>query len=229
MNIQDIFKRILVKSGQFLLRTDNIELDPDRFKMLVEEVLAVYNEYRPKEGRLLVNVGSPRTVTFDETTTSEEGYTGPPAAIVDAVPVRPTAVNMYYLRGMGFKNVPSGGYLQDKKFTPFKYNNPKLTVAYSGDYDVEAIYHYEIVTSQDSSGTIIHDVPDLEVKDIYFFNMLQGKFLQSLGRSRRAFTINDLAITMDADQITSEGDEIYEKAFEQLVDNAARFYLAYGG
>ncbi len=229
MNVHDIFNRILVKSGQFLLRTDNIELDQERFKVLVEDVLAIYNKYRPMDGHVFIDMGSPRTQAFNEFTVSEEGYKGIPDEVIDVVPVRPTAINMYYLQGMGFGNRAGGEYLQEKTQVPFKYHKPKITTAFSGKMDVHAWYYHRIEQSQDSGGTITYDIPHMTYEEAYFFELLKGQFLQSLGRSRRAFTITDIPITMDSDQIVSEGMEIYDKAFEQLVDNASKFYLAYGG
>ena len=63
--------------------------------------------------------------------------------------------------------------------------------------------------------------------DDEFFEILTGKFMKALGRSRRAFTINELPITMDASELVSEGDEMIRAAEESLVEKEMKLYLAY--
>lgn len=222
MLLTDIFERILVKSGQFLLRVDNIELDPTRFKVLVEDALVILNKHRPIDRHVYITVNSPRTYTFSE---ELDGII--PYSVVDAVPVRPSAVNPYMLNMMGLGS-DRNEYMSEKGSVPFEYRKPNLTVSFSGDFDVHCIDYYEIISEQDDSGAIVFSIPELTINESYFFELLRGMFLQTLGRSRRSFTLNDLPIAMDADQITAEGENIIENAMEDLIANA-KTHLAFGG
>jgi hypothetical protein len=49
-----------------------------------------------------------------------------------------------------------------------------------------------------------------------------------VGRSRRAFTLNDLPIIMDASEIVQEGRELYKEVIEEELPKYQKFYLAYG-
>ena len=58
--------------------------------------------------------------------------------------------------------------------------------------------------------------------------LVRGMFLKGIGRSRRAFTLNELPILMDAGDLISEGEALVEKA-EQQMQNHQKFRLASGG
>ena len=47
MTIDEIFDRILLRSGQFILRKSKIEIDIDSFRILVEDALADYSGFVP--------------------------------------------------------------------------------------------------------------------------------------------------------------------------------------
>ncbi len=59
-----------------------------------------------------------------------------------------------------------------------------------------------------------------------FFALLTGRFLQTIGRFRRAFTIGEIPITMDASELVSDGLEMATAAEDDLTENQAKFYLA---
>ena len=54
-------------------------------------------------------------------------------------------------------------------------------------------------------------------------------FMIGIGRSRRAFTLNDLPILMDAGEIVSEGRELYREVIEEELPKYQKFHLSYGG
>ena len=47
MRIHEMFNRVLIDSGHFLISKNNIELDVDSFASLVKWTLGVYSRYSP--------------------------------------------------------------------------------------------------------------------------------------------------------------------------------------
>jgi hypothetical protein len=52
--------------------------------------------------------------------------------------------------------------------------------------------------------------------------------MKTVGRSRRAFTMDDLPISADADTLVSDGKEKEDKALEDLQNNAC-IHIGMGG
>jgi len=229
LNIETIFEKILLQSGQFLLNANRIEVDPDRFRYLVEDALAIYSKHSPHDEHMYVAMAATRVMSLNaDTITSITGkdYLGEPDWISDVMPVRMHGINPYHL----FKNLdPSwNNDLVTKAQLPFKYRKPLLYVSISAEWEVHAVWKHKVVETETERDGFSYTVPTIDVNDVIFFRLLKGMFLQSIGKSRRAFTLNDLPIAMDAAEIAAEGQEIVEKAMEDI-ENHQKFYLAWGG
>ena len=229
MNIETIFEKILLQSGQFLLNTNRIEVDPDRFRHLVEDALAIYSKHHPYAEHVFVDFSASRVISLtDDVMCNLTGktYLGTPDWISDVMPVRLYGINPFYV----FKNLDPNwnNNLQEKAQMPFQYRKPKLYVSVSAEWDIHAVWKHRVIETQTEQEGYLYEVPTISVDDVIFFRLLKGMFLQSIGRSRRAFTINDLPIAMDAAEIASEGQEILDKAMEDI-ENHQKFYLAWGG
>ena len=208
MNLTEIFDRIITLSGRFLQRKSTIEIDLDAFSILVEHVLAQYNEYHPFSHRFSQTINTPRSIDFN-TMERPHGYRVP-IWIANAVPVMSPYNPMFTPYGYNQKSI-EGEPLE----APTDYNEGILTVPLSGSWDITAVYHHELVTFIDDNKTA-YKTPTISVKDRIFFNLLQGEFLKGIGRSRRQFTLEAMPIAMDGAELISEAEQITDKAVEDL-------------
>ena len=223
MKVEEIWDRIRVRSGQFILNKSKIELDVDNFRVLVEDALAEYNRARPFDKMYNININTPRQFTF--TDTFDLDIKRVPEVLAEVTPVRAFSSNPF-MYGTALANPNhSGGELIEPLQVPWDYKKPVLTVPLSGAYKVVAIYNHQLVQVAETTGNIYWEVTTISIEDVHFFKLLQGMFLQGIGRSRRAFTLSDMPILMDADQLYSEGQQIEEKALEEIHANK-KIYLS---
>lgn len=221
MTLQEMFERVLINSGQFQYPVERIELNEPAFKVLVEMCIGIYNGYVPISKELFVPINTARQYTFTEQNTPGLGA---PEWISKIMPTRIAGVVPYYFKE--YNSAPSN--VSIKAELPFEYRKPVLTVPVSADYEITAIYDHKLVAKIDT------DKPTWEVLTISdnqdeFMDLLTGKFLIGLGRSRRAFTLNDMPITTDASDLVSEGKELEKEAMDELKEEKGRWYLAWGG
>lgn len=224
MNLKDIFDHVLLRSGQFIMAKSKVELDEDRFKLIVDEALAIYSKYSPSEKHLFIEVTTNRTFRFTEANTFGAGE---PDSLSSVVPIRMLGMNTLAIRSIF--NIPAlNSNLDIRMECPWEYRKPHLTVPFAGEFDVLAIYRQKVIKSEGEDGKICYDIPTISLRDDAFMKLVRGMFLEGLGRSRRSFTLNDLPIVMDADTIANEGKEMIIEATEQM-QKEAKFYLAFGG
>lgn len=219
MNLNEIFNKVLVLSGQFLIPDSVIELRVDKFKFLVEQVLGIINNYNPVDKYLYKDLSAGRQYTFTALNTPD----GIPDNIVDVTPVRISGVAPYFLAEYAL----GGSELDVKKSFPWVYRNPILTLPINAEVQIHAIYHHKITVDNVAGGEPAYKVSTLNANDDDFFELLTGKFLQALGRSRRAFTLNDLPITVDGAELVSEGKQMCDEALNDLIENKSKWYLSW--
>lgn len=217
--LSDIFYRVIVESGQYLLPIENVELDQDKFRVLVEKALATYNKYCPRDTHNDIYVSSPRTYTYS---------TDIPEEVLAVTPIRVYAVNPLWVNNLSNRYTQNPN-LEEVHECPFAYYAPKLTLPYAGNFRVHELHDWVILEETDDDGAIDFYVPYMTIKETYFIDHVKGMFIQGLGRSRRAFTLQDLPVDMDASELVSEGQEIAEGAIEAMVERSHKFSLAYGG
>jgi hypothetical protein len=224
MILSEIFQKVLVESGQFLLAADEIEINPDRFLVLVKSSLAVFNKYDPLEKKF--NLDAPqRLYTFTETSKDvQQNVVGIPDGIADVVPVRIAGISPYFLRD--FEGHRSD-YLIEKAEWPWEYRKPNLYVPLNGTLDIHAWYKHKITETVNEDQTKSYDLPTISEEDENFFGLLTAKFLKGLGGSRRAFTMTDLPLTTDAPELIAAGKEM-EETFLKAMQDESKFWLAYG-
>ncbi len=104
-----------------------------------------------------------------------------------------------------------------------------LYTGYTGSMDITAHYGYPVIEMIDSNGILI----DAEFKymdsgkDEAFIDMIIGRFLISLGRSRRAFTLASSPINFDGAELVAEGTEKYKEA-RDLLHETSNWWSAIG-
>jgi len=212
MTLQEIFDRVLLESSQFIVRAENLEVKIDKFVVLVRSVLGKYSRYAPESRKFNINA-SVRTYTF----------TGDiPDWISNVVPVRIAGVPLWQL-------MDSFAYKFKKVEAPWEYRNPILYLPSPGIYDIVAVYKHAVVKDGNTSDLDSYNLSTIDDGADVFFKLLTGRFLQIVGRSRRAFTVEDFPITDDASELVSEGKEMEDEAKEELTEEFGDFYLSYGG
>lgn len=228
MELNRIFEKVILRSGQFLLDTEGIELQEDRFRNLVEDALSTYNRFAPYDQHVNISVGSPRQVRLDpnlmQNLTGCE-YLGTPDWVSDATPSRLYGINPSYI----FKNLDPNfnPNLIDKAQLPWVYRKPILTLPMSSEWDVHCVWKHRVTETEGNDGKFIYNIPTLdETEADKLIKLVQGLFLQGIGRSRRAFTMNDLPIIMDGGEIAGEGVEMEREAIDDL-ENIQKLYLAW--
>lgn len=213
MKIEEIWERIRVRSGQFILAKANIELDVDNFRTLVEDALSEYNKSRPFEKHYNIFIGNPRNFRF--TPEFDDEVSRVPDWIAEATPARGFSSSSSVFSPM--TGGMSNSELIDPLQAPWKYRKPLLSVSISGDHSITAVYNHVVTSVEEDNGNVYWECKTIDVnEDPWFFKLLQGMFLQGIGRSRRAFTMGDMPILMDGDQLFSEGQAIEEKALEDI-------------
>lgn len=226
MLLSDMFDRVLAESGEYILDPTDIEVDTPKFARLVRSVLGTYSKYRPVTYKFnLINPSlSKYTFTTEFTNPLTGDLLGIPDWVSDATPLLANnIVNPFFPWGAmtGTRNINPD--LVDKTPVPFIYRKPHLFFPFPGSFDCTLQYNHKVTGSDDTAEVISID----ENSDV-FFDLLQAKFLISLGRNRRAFTLQALDLTTDASELVSEGKQQWTDAKEDLIENNSQFYLAWG-
>jgi hypothetical protein len=227
MNINDMFYKVVVLSGQYLLNVNAIELNKDKFRVLVERALAFYSKHCPYDQYMNVRTGNSRNIVFTkDIVCAETGneFLDVPDWISSASPVRAYSVPRSVLSKI--YDPLSNPDLINKVQLPWTYRKPTLYLPINAEWEILGVWYHKVIETEDSEG-IHYNVPTISDADENFFTLLQGLFLQGIGKSRRAFTMNDLPITMDASEIASDGLELENKAREEI-ELHQKFYLAMG-
>ena len=110
MEVLDMWREILLRSGQFLIEPTNVELDQDKFVPLVRDTLRLMNKYCPHMEKFNLTVVGPGTggqFTFTDDFTVNGKQLGIPKMIGDAIPFSLFGVIPLSLRHL-FGNVNHG-------------------------------------------------------------------------------------------------------------------------
>ena len=222
-----MFDRVLLRSGQYIIKKAKVDIDVDSFRILVEDALADYTKAVPYSCDYTLNLNNSRNFTFPED--FDETLLRRPDWLSEVTPISSfgSFQSILTYQRPEYRAVEVIDPIQ----APWDYNvkTHLLVVPYSSFYKVVGVYDHIIVeTFNNGTGETDFTVPTINLRDQLFFQLLRGMFLQGIGRSRRAFTLSDLPIVMDADQLVSDGVEMENDAKEKL-NNVQHFHLAYGG
>ena len=221
MLVEDMFQRVLDEVGQFLLGRDDIELAYEPFLTLVRSALGTYNRKVPH-----VEIFEKRIDANQVTFTTADPF-GIPDWIADVVPTNlyiNTANNYSVLQQLNPMFAPEP---QRKSLFPWAYRRPTLTVPYSGTMEITAVYRHGVTVAQTVDSREIHEVKSIGHDAEVFFDLLTGRFLLALGRSRRAFTLDNLPIKLDAGELVAEGQAKIEASDAAMNEKAQKMRLAW--
>jgi hypothetical protein len=222
MTIADMLTKILTETGMHLLLPATVEsyiMSTTSFIQLVKSTLSPINGSMPKVvWNTIVVADSFKTYS-----------TNIPEAITEIVPIyifgvaSRTIVNM--IMGQSQRRAYQSSSPQGKVPYPWEYEKPTLYVAGDGEYAVKELSYYSVTEISEGSGT--YEVVGIDDNFDEFFKLLKGKFMQAVGMSRRAFTLNELPVTMDADTMVSEGKDLETEALEDITDTNSKWYEAW--
>ena len=210
LTYNEILDIILLEAGQWLIGLEATMIKPSQMEILIKRELAFYSRYFPREmsktARLYngyiftkeVNGEIPQKIISIKNVSNDSFIT---STIYPNFSARPRAI-------------PASSW---------SYKKPELYLKFPSNY-----YTYSYIVAHE----YVHDdntdkcgIDSLTLSDTYFLNLLIGKFLMTIGRSRRAFVINDLPFNMDSEQLYNEGKELYDNAV-QIIQTNSSFQLA---
>ena len=243
ITVEEIWKGLLVRSGRFILEPSNVKLDQQKLVVLVQDALRLFSKYCPCVEHFNLTMegsGASAWYTFTDQFAANGKTLGIPYMITDVVPIRyfgtvPVNFNMMQIAKTWYENysLDSTAFIEKSAF-PVAYRTPILYVPISGDYEIQATFIPRVVKkvyeSGDKEGQPYWELAEVNEYDPTwhnFFELLDGLFWQSLGRSQRAFTIEDLPIRTDADTLVSEGIQKEEQVTQAIIDNDHAWYLAW--
>jgi hypothetical protein len=209
MKLVDIIDWVMMQSGEFIVEIiENTLIDKPKFWLMVKRDLKFYQKYVPVTKNLNVYVN---------------GSYGFPAGEEPKFISKCTPVVAGSTGSSGFSTLSTGQLLSMANpmlgMSPtrfiWKYEEPQLFTSMAGDVAVKAHYDYKFDVS--SADPAEYEILGMREEDL-FLNLVLSSFLIGLGRSRRAFTLNDLPITMDAPDLVSEGKERQETARQDIFD-----------
>jgi len=228
MKLSEIEEYLLVSAGQHLVGASlqDLEFSHAQVWLLVQRSLKEYEKYVPVE--VTTTIGSVNDHTF--TTRIPLYVTG----------VIPTLLPHF----SGQAPVASAPYN-----IAFEYVKPTLffSLAIIGNITIDAAYRYtyklldevgnyttDTGLKYDSAGvttttvgTMVDvDIPEIDFSSTSFLDLVEGRFLISLARSRRAFTIADMPITTDADVLVTEGQTLLDETLNDLGETNSSWFLA---
>jgi len=257
MLLTELIDIVLCESGQFIAggNLDCLGISTDLFhRGIARPMCALYERYRPLTitfNRTALPTGNAEaTVIFGEPDSA--GFIADPATfeafdprvslanrdpsripkwISSVVPVNVLTVAgiLYLIQETRFTNVGEQSIMHEPRTFLWTYEAPILYLTETGGMDITAHYSYVREETFDSEGKIVEvdfDILD-EGADRIFIDLVIGKFLQKVGRSRRAFVLNDLPIVTDASELVGEGIEREREARERLYEQS-NWYDAIG-
>lgn len=198
MKLTELAELVVMKSGQHIVGDlSDLGFKLDTFWKLAQAPLDDFNNHRPVESKI--------RVSLNQLTMS------PAPQHVSAV--IPTLV-------------PALGNLDNVhdpvEVVPFEYDETtgRLAIGHTvGPWMVTGHYARVPVEERNGSGVLIEvEIPNVDYGDDEFIDMVTGLFMMSLGRSRRAFTLEEFPLTTDAAEMIQEGKEMMDEAEASLKD-----------
>jgi len=210
MLLSTLFEHILVESGGFILGSNNIEIQKlTHFKTLADRTIKEYDKYRPYTVRENVTISA-----------SVHTFTSP------NIPTWISSVVLFGAPQLSATTILSNSMAnqQESDSVVWRYESPRLYCNYGGTFDIQSIYARNITAIGDP--VTDYDIENIDFDDELFIEIMIGRFLKSLGRSRRAFTLSALPVEMDAAELVSEGTERENNALESLKGDNSSWHLA---
>lgn len=199
LTYDDLIDLTLTETGQYLIDLDTMMLDTPKVELMIQRELNWFSKYYPVRKRASLYL-------FDGKTFSKDSDGEIPFNILSIQRQYGQSSTAYQMWGKPRYRNPS-----------FIYNDGKLSLnGESGVYDVEYSVYHTYNKDKKAIETLSAESP--------FVNLFIAKFMISVGRSRKAFLLNDLPLSMDADSMVSEGQELYQSTKEYIMETSRYDY-----
>jgi len=189
MLFDELKQYLISNSAQYNI--DELEIDDDNLKRIIQRVLNIYSNYKPYK----------TTIRFEIPSNPYKILTVDGRQVID------------------IKNI----FMVD----PYKVQGATDIGMWSFNKSIKTLY--SIITGslyvrfrlQKTLDDILYDEDD-------FLEMVLGQFLISLGTARDNFKMTDLPIESNAQDLKSDGKDIYDNAFQRLTENNQDWWDAIG-
>lgn len=210
LTYQQIVDHILIESGQFFDNLEATMLDEHKMEMMIIRELKYYSKYHPKilkfetalnyvtEFNLVKDPAVPDVITNIR-------YTGD------------TGTEIFY--GAQLFGGTRRAIGESLSTFYWRYEKPRLIMrGIPGVYEITGIQkHY-----YDQIDKVIRTIDD---SNYDFLNILVARFMISVGRSRRAFSIGEIPFSSDAESLISEGNQLMAEAKDRI-ETTSNYHLA---
>jgi hypothetical protein len=214
MLLTEILEILKVRSGQFIIGDlESYGLNMQSFLIFVKQQLDFYQQYLP-ESKVL-NITNQAGFYYEFGLQSNERI---PEWVSSVIPIglyNVVSTAVYFSASSPYQVFKGNQELMNPRPFLWEYRKPRLYISEPGRFDISCCYKYKTIPTIEKGQLIDVEIVSFEPEWV-FYDLLLGQFLQVVGRSRRAFTYNELPITTDADQMVSEGSEMYNAAKETL-------------
>lgn len=209
LSLAQLKDAVMLNSGQYMTEFDDTLMDNKQFVSIVTKQLEVYNRYYPLVKKFVFNLYNNKVFTVEK-----DGVI--PDSICEIRDVR--ATNYYNMLVNG--STTQYGIISNLNW---KYYSPELYFQYvPGQYECKCLIYHKF----DPVRKVIDTMePEFIGTHNYFLNLVTGKFMEFLGKSRQAFTISGLPVDTNASDLVSDGKELYQSTMDTIKINS-RFDLA---
>lgn len=214
---------LLLESGQYMAPLEATLMTDTHVANIINRELGIYSKYRPHSEELTVHANHLGEFDFRCRSTDPKERDIPIMITNVRIPrgngsLTAAAIVNYTITPLMREK------LVEEPLSNFDYRKPILHLPTSGTYALTAHYsrYFEYMAVGDQINGVIEHI-SLDEDDL-LFKLLLGKFLQYVGRSRRAFTLEGIPVTFDAAEMVSDGVEIYDSAFLQLTEQSSKWY-----
>lgn len=218
MQLSELIQLVLLRSGQIIVDDlSELHLTEDKFLLIVQNEITKYSKYIPHKKRL--NIAMPNTGNFRFC--DEEA----PKWISEVIPV--TGANSSYdIFRRKFFYSTGGEEIRNPTMCIWRYDKPYLSCSAIGDFECIAFYDHKIVKDPGwGDGCKSADLPTISLEDDeILIELITAQFMITLGRSRRAYKLDQMPLQTDDSELISDGNALYEQAYQRLLDNSSWVY-----
>jgi len=210
MLLSELIDIVITESGQFILGDDTREvldcsnISIERFWIIAERALRYYEKHLPRKEKINIEVVG-QVFEFDV-------GTNPVVNPTWVSTVRPVGLTQGVLLR---ENLFPTSSLQPRTMV-WEHRGSILYVSEDGTMDVVLCYPYITVKTTVATMLTEVDIQGITLSNNKYIDLVVAEFLIALGRSRRAFNLQELPIEMDASTLVDEGLDLRERTREAI-------------
>ena len=198
LTYQELTELALLRTGQYILDIEDIEIDKDRLELIIKSELQWFSQYNPVRKQK-------DFILYDDKEFTEETD--------GVIPLNITNIRRRRYQAYPLFNASVGRFATSLRW---RYISPYLTFQYpkdiyTVDYYAPHIYKDEKIDTLDLSSN--------------FIDLFIARFMISIGSGRASFVLNDIPITTNASDLLSDGKELLQ-ATQDLIRETSSYHLA---